>query len=212
MLEAWTIYKKSVTNKSLILNIINTNFVRDLAVSKKYSKIFEIQFAGEFVGPMLFSAPVLCTRRKHDHEETGTCQGALVREKKRSYICALQGATRGYLKKATAMRPNAIFFSQHCGAKPQNYGIVLACFSLSCNPGAISLSRVAFHMGSETRRFAAKTLWYVSTRFRILGKVLSETNSQSWKVRTVLNIALFCTSTTPRIESQMKVTTHFCPQ
>ena len=32
-----------------------------------------------------------------------------------------------------------------------NYGLVLACFSLSCNPGAINLSRVnvAFYMESE---------------------------------------------------------------
>ena len=36
----------------------------------------------------------------------------------------------------------------HCGPKPQNYGLVLACFFLSCNPGA-SLSRVAFHVESE---------------------------------------------------------------
>ena len=47
------------------------------------------------------------------------------------------------------MRPDAIFFLLHCGAKPQNYGLVLACFSLSCNPDAIGLSRVAFHMESE---------------------------------------------------------------
>ena len=31
----------------------------------------------------------------------------------------------------------------------QNYGLFLDCFSLSCNPGAISLSRIAFHMESE---------------------------------------------------------------
>ena len=55
----------------------------------------------------------------------------------------------GRLHKATAMRPNAIFLL-NCGSKPQNYGFVLGCFSLSCNSGAISLSRVdAFHMDSE---------------------------------------------------------------
>ena len=47
------------------------------------------------------------------------------------------------------MLTNAVFFLLHCGAKAPNYGLVLACFSLSCNPGAISLSRIAFHMESE---------------------------------------------------------------
>ena len=56
---------------------------------------------------------------------------------------------RGCLPKATALRPNTIFFSLHCGAKSQNYVLVVACFSLLCNPGAISLSRVAYHMESE---------------------------------------------------------------
>ena len=65
---------------------------------------------------------------------------------KRPYIRALQCAMCGCLKKATAMRPSAILFLLHCGAKPQNYGIVLGCFSLLCNPSAISLSRVTFDM------------------------------------------------------------------
>ena len=56
---------------------------------------------------------------------------------------------RGCLQKATALRSGAIFFLLHCGAKPQNYGLVLDFFSLSCNLGAINLSRVAFYMESE---------------------------------------------------------------
>ena len=76
-------------------------------------------------------------------------QGALAGEAKRSHIRALQCAMRACLQKATTMRPNAIFFLLHCGPKPQNYGLVLASFPLLCNPGAISLSRVAFHMESE---------------------------------------------------------------
>ena len=36
--------------------------------------------------------------------------GSFRRETKRPYIRALQRATRGCLKKTTAMRPNAIFF------------------------------------------------------------------------------------------------------
>ena len=45
---------------------------------------------------------------------------------KQPHIRALQCAMCGCLKKATAMHPYA---------KPQSYGLVLACFSLSCNPG-----------------------------------------------------------------------------
>ena len=67
------------------------------------------------------------------------------------YIRALQSAMRGRLQKTTAMRPNTIFFLLHGGAKPQNYGLVLTCFSLSCNPGAMSC--VAFHMVSENTLF-----------------------------------------------------------
>ena len=58
-------------------------------------------------------------------------------------------AMRGCLKKATAMRANAIFLSLNCGAKPQNYGLIIVYFSLLCNPGARSLNRVAFHIESE---------------------------------------------------------------
>ena len=72
-----------------------------------------------------------------------------------TYIRALQCAIRGYPQKATAMRLNAIFFLLHCGAKSQNYGLVLACFSLSCNPGTVSLSRAAFHIESE--KYAASS-------------------------------------------------------
>ena len=31
----------------------------------------------------------------------------------------------------------------------KNYGLVLACFSLSCNPGAVSLNCAAIHLESE---------------------------------------------------------------
>ena len=61
----------------------------------------------------------------------------------------MQCAVPACLQKATAVRPNTIFFLLLCGTKPQNYGLVLAYFSLSCNPFAISLSRVAFHMESK---------------------------------------------------------------
>ena len=65
------------------------------------------------------------------------------------------------LQKATIMHPNAIFFLLHFGAKPQNYGLILTCFSPWCDPGAISLSDVAFHMESENMVFclSAKALW-----------------------------------------------------
>ena len=69
-------------------------------------------------------------------------QGALLGETKRKYIRGLRCAMPGYLQKATI----ALL---HCGVKPQNYSLVLACFSLTCNLGAISLSRVVFHMESE---------------------------------------------------------------
>ena len=75
--------------------------------------------------------------------------GALAEDTERPYIRALQCAMCLCLQKATAMRSNAIFFLLHCGAKHQNYDLVLACFSLLCNPNAINLSRVAFHMESE---------------------------------------------------------------
>ena len=57
-----------------------------------------------------------------------------------------------------AVCPNAIFFLLHSDANPQNYGLVLACFSLSCNPGAISLSRVAIHMESENHAVSSPPL------------------------------------------------------
>ena len=85
-------------------------------------------------------------------------QGALAQEKKRPYICALQCAMCTCLKKATTMHPNAIFFLLHYGPKPQNYGLVPACFSLSCNLGEISLSSVAFHMESEKHAFSSPPL------------------------------------------------------
>ena len=78
-----------------------------------------------------------------------SAQRALAGETKRTYIHAMQCAMCWCLQKATAMRPNTIFFLLHFGAKPQNYGFVLACFSLWCNLGAICLSRIAFHIESE---------------------------------------------------------------
>ena len=53
-------------------------------------------------------------------------QRAFAGETKQPYIRALQCAMRSRLAKATAMHPNAIFFLLHCGAKLQNYGLVLA--------------------------------------------------------------------------------------
>ena len=79
----------------------------------------------------------------HKH---GFQQGDLAGDTKQPYIRALQCTMRGCLQKATAIHPDAIFFMLHCGAKLLNYGLILTCFSLSCNQGAISLSRVAFHM------------------------------------------------------------------
>ena len=58
----------------------------------------------------------------------------------------------------TSMRLNAILILLHCSTKPQNYGLVLACFSLSCNLGAITLSRVAFHMESEKHAVSSPPL------------------------------------------------------
>ena len=56
--------------------------------------------------------------------------------------CArVSGESHRYTPVWACMRPNAIFFLLQCGAKPQNYGLVLACSSLSCNPGALNLSR-----------------------------------------------------------------------
>ena len=79
-------------------------------------------------------------------------------ETKRPYIRALQYAMCRCLKKATTMRPKAIVFLLQCGAKSQNYGHVLACFSLSCNLGAISPSRVAFHIESEKNAISSPPL------------------------------------------------------
>ena len=76
---------------------------------------------------------------------------------KQLYIRELQCAMWGCLQKATAMLPNDLFFLLHCGARPQNYGLVLACCSLSRNPDAIRLSRVAFHMESENTPFVSPT-------------------------------------------------------
>ena len=49
-------------------------------------------------------------------------------------------------------------FLLHCGAKPQNYDFVLACFSLSCNSSSISLGYVAFHMESEKHAVSSPPL------------------------------------------------------
>ena len=73
-------------------------------------------------------------------------------------VRALQCAMRGCLQKATVMFPNAIFFLLHCGSKPQNCGLALACFSLLYNPGAKSLSHAAFHMKSEQHAVSSPTL------------------------------------------------------
>ena len=62
------------------------------------------------------------------------------------------------MQKATAIRPKAKFFLLPFGAKPQNYGLVLACFSLLCDPGAINLSRVAYHIESEKHAVSSPTL------------------------------------------------------
>ena len=86
----------------------------------------------------------------------GMDQETLEGEMKGPYIRKLQCAVRAFLQKAVAVRSYAIFFPLYCGTKPQNYGLVLACFSLSCNPGAMSLSSVAFHMDSDkTRRYVS---------------------------------------------------------
>ena len=82
----------------------------------------------------------------------------LAGETKRPYIPALQCVMHGCLKKASAMRPNAIFDLLHYGAKPQNYGLILACFSLSCYLGAVSLSCAAFHMESEIYAISSSPL------------------------------------------------------
>ena len=52
-------------------------------------------------------------------------QGALAGETKRPYIRTLRCAMRGCLQKATAMRPNAIFFLLRCGPESRNYGLSL---------------------------------------------------------------------------------------
>ena len=56
------------------------------------------------------------------------------------------------------MRANAIFFLLRCGAKPQNYDLVLTCFFLSCNLGAMRLSYVPFHMESEKHAVSSPLL------------------------------------------------------
>ena len=71
---------------------------------------------------------------------TGFDQGGVSGEDASTDFGALQCAMRGCLQKAIAVRPNTILFLLHCGAKPSNYGLVLACFSLSCNPNVISLN------------------------------------------------------------------------
>ena len=85
-------------------------------------------------------------------------EGASAGETKRPYIRALQCAMLACLQKATAKCPYAIFFLLRCGATPQNYGLVLACFSLLCNPSAISLCLVAFHMQSEKQAVSSPQL------------------------------------------------------
>ena len=55
-------------------------------------------------------------------------------------------------------------FSVCCAVarSPKNNGLILACFSFSCNLGAINLSCVAFHIESgKIRRFIspAKAFW-----------------------------------------------------
>ena len=93
------------------------------------------------------------------HSRRCSVQGALAVETKRPYIRTLQCAMCGCLQKATAMRPNAIFFLLHCCNKPQNYGLALVCFALSCNPGAINLSRVVYiHMESEKHAVSSPRL------------------------------------------------------
>ena len=74
-------------------------------------------------------------------------QGVLTRETKRPYIRELQYAM--CLQKATAMCPNAIFFCCIVATNHKTMASFSLVFSISYNPGAISLSRVAFHMESE---------------------------------------------------------------
>ena len=62
-------------------------------------------------------------------------------------------AMRGCLKKAIAMRPNAVFCLFFCGAKLHNDGLVLTCI-----PGAISQRCVAFHMESEKHAVSSPRL------------------------------------------------------
>ena len=89
---------------------------------------------------------------------SGIHQGVLAWETKRPYIRALQCAMRRCLQKATALRPNAIFFLLHYGTKHKNYGLVFACLSLSCNTGAVSISSVAFDMESEKHTISSPPL------------------------------------------------------
>ena len=68
-------------------------------------------------------------------------------EMKRLYIRAQHCAMRGCLQKSNAMRPSAIFFLLHCGAKSQIQTMASFSFvSLSFNPYEISLSPVSFLM------------------------------------------------------------------
>ena len=100
----------------------------------------------------------LFTPSRTDRRAYGCNQGALAGETEQAYICALQCVMRGCLQKAFTMGPNAIFFLLHCGAKPQSYGLVLTCFSLLCNPGALSLTYAAFHIQSEKHAVSSPSL------------------------------------------------------
>ena len=92
-------------------------------------------------------------------------QRALAGETKQPCIRAPQCAMHACLQKAPAMSPNAIFFLLHCGTKPQMYGLVLVCFSLSCNLGTISLSRVTFHVESEKHAVSSPPLKHPACKF-----------------------------------------------
>ena len=73
-------------------------------------------------------------------------------EMKRPYIRTLQCDMRGCLQKAT-MRPDAILLLHS-----QKFDLVLGCFSLSRNPGSISLSCAAYHMESEKHAVSSPPL------------------------------------------------------
>ena len=82
----------------------------------------------------------------------------IVGKTKRKYIRAMQCAMGGCLQKATALHPNAIFFFFALLRQAPKLWPVLNCFSISCNPGAISLSHVAFHMESERHAVSSPQL------------------------------------------------------